>query len=276
MDTDDGFLSAVLANPEDDTLKLVYADWLDERGDPRGQWLRMQGQLDRRWGPDESVDLLLHELRGLRAEIDPTWRALMSTLGYTPTPTTLWYEECQSPFSELLVLRSTRGDLGQPGGLVSFASQFQSLQSPSASLTADLRVLDDIRLELGECSYGRSDYTIFTFIAELSTEATEPTADEIIAALKIREWHVGRPGDRFDDYITNDRSRQYFFRDEEPGDESRGVAGILSRYVAPAQMWYVLLHNLGGSDSRDAVHLGVARSPEGDRLIGVIAGGSWG
>lgn len=35
-----GLLAAVLANPADDLPKLVYADWLDERSDPRGTFLR--------------------------------------------------------------------------------------------------------------------------------------------------------------------------------------------------------------------------------------------
>jgi uncharacterized protein (TIGR02996 family) len=42
MDEDAGFLQALLAAPEDDALRLVYADWLEERGDPRGEYLRCQ------------------------------------------------------------------------------------------------------------------------------------------------------------------------------------------------------------------------------------------
>src|SRR5262245_11949759 len=42
MDDDAGFLQAVLAAPEDEALRLVYADWLEERGDPRGEYLRCQ------------------------------------------------------------------------------------------------------------------------------------------------------------------------------------------------------------------------------------------
>jgi uncharacterized protein (TIGR02996 family) len=33
-------LAAVLADPGDDTARLVYADWLDEHDDPRGKYLR--------------------------------------------------------------------------------------------------------------------------------------------------------------------------------------------------------------------------------------------
>jgi uncharacterized protein (TIGR02996 family) len=34
MSDEAAFLNAILANPEDDAPRLVYADWLEERGDP--------------------------------------------------------------------------------------------------------------------------------------------------------------------------------------------------------------------------------------------------
>lgn len=36
------FLDAILANPDDDEPRLVYADWLEERGDQRAEWLRAE------------------------------------------------------------------------------------------------------------------------------------------------------------------------------------------------------------------------------------------
>jgi uncharacterized protein (TIGR02996 family) len=36
------FLAAVLAAPEDDLPRLIYADWLEEHGDPRGEFIRLQ------------------------------------------------------------------------------------------------------------------------------------------------------------------------------------------------------------------------------------------
>jgi uncharacterized protein (TIGR02996 family) len=37
------FLRAICADPEDDTVRLVYADWLDENGDPdRAEFIRSQ------------------------------------------------------------------------------------------------------------------------------------------------------------------------------------------------------------------------------------------
>jgi uncharacterized protein (TIGR02996 family) len=42
MNEDAGFLQAILAAPDDHDLRLVYADWLEERGDPRGEYLRCE------------------------------------------------------------------------------------------------------------------------------------------------------------------------------------------------------------------------------------------
>jgi uncharacterized protein (TIGR02996 family) len=45
MDEEAAFLKALQANPDDDLSRLVYADWLDEREDPRGYFLRLQVML---------------------------------------------------------------------------------------------------------------------------------------------------------------------------------------------------------------------------------------
>lgn len=41
------FLAAIRAGPEDDGPRLVYADWLEDRGDPRGEFVRVQCELAR-------------------------------------------------------------------------------------------------------------------------------------------------------------------------------------------------------------------------------------
>jgi uncharacterized protein (TIGR02996 family) len=59
---DEAFIRAIVAAPVDDAPRLVYADWLDERGDTRGAYLRAEikshaarkrvpgaGQLDPVW-----------------------------------------------------------------------------------------------------------------------------------------------------------------------------------------------------------------------------------
>ncbi|MGI9470452.1 MAG: TIGR02996 domain-containing protein [Rubripirellula sp.] len=39
------FLKLILARPDDDDPRLVFADWLGERGDPRGEFIRVQCRL---------------------------------------------------------------------------------------------------------------------------------------------------------------------------------------------------------------------------------------
>jgi uncharacterized protein (TIGR02996 family) len=47
MADDEAFMAAIRASPDDDWLRLVYADWLEERGDPRGEFIRVQLALAR-------------------------------------------------------------------------------------------------------------------------------------------------------------------------------------------------------------------------------------
>src|SRR5262245_9446403 len=48
MTLEDGFLRAIVADPGDDTPRLVYADWLDEHGQPdRAEFIRTQVELAR-------------------------------------------------------------------------------------------------------------------------------------------------------------------------------------------------------------------------------------
>jgi uncharacterized protein (TIGR02996 family) len=51
--TEEELLAAVLAAPEEDAPRLVYADWLMERGDPRGEYIGLMVQAARldRWDP---------------------------------------------------------------------------------------------------------------------------------------------------------------------------------------------------------------------------------
>jgi uncharacterized protein (TIGR02996 family) len=51
MTEEPAFLQAIIADPEDDTPRLIYADWLDEHGQPeRAEFIRLQCQLAR---PDQ-------------------------------------------------------------------------------------------------------------------------------------------------------------------------------------------------------------------------------
>src|SRR5262245_38724991 len=43
--TEAGFLHAILDAPDDDDVRLIFADWLLERGDPHGEFIQVQVQL---------------------------------------------------------------------------------------------------------------------------------------------------------------------------------------------------------------------------------------
>ena len=41
-DDEQAFLAEILAAPDDDTPRLIWADWLEEQGDPRAEFIRVQ------------------------------------------------------------------------------------------------------------------------------------------------------------------------------------------------------------------------------------------
>jgi uncharacterized protein (TIGR02996 family) len=77
---EDEFLKKILDNPADDTTRLVYADWLDEQGDPlssaKSQFLRLTARmrLPKRPKGDDA------KLQKLAAKLDTDWLAVVSRL----------------------------------------------------------------------------------------------------------------------------------------------------------------------------------------------------
>jgi len=65
---DEALLRAIIDRRGDDTARLVYADWLDERGDPRGAFLRAELEWART-GKKENA------LRALAVPLDAVWVA---------------------------------------------------------------------------------------------------------------------------------------------------------------------------------------------------------
>ena len=53
------FLHEIAANPADESARLVYADWLEDRGDARAEFVRVQCELARQERPDERTPALL-------------------------------------------------------------------------------------------------------------------------------------------------------------------------------------------------------------------------
>jgi uncharacterized protein (TIGR02996 family) len=77
MTDDGGFLQAILAALSDDVPRLVYADWLEERGDPRAELLRLECQLMGLPPEAPSATRLRTRLRELCLAAEPDWVGLV-------------------------------------------------------------------------------------------------------------------------------------------------------------------------------------------------------
>ena len=72
MDDDRAFLSAIGGRPADGTVRLAYADWLDEHGEPaKAEFLRITARLSEVPADDPSGAALRERERDLRAGLPP-------------------------------------------------------------------------------------------------------------------------------------------------------------------------------------------------------------
>jgi uncharacterized protein (TIGR02996 family) len=72
---DEAFIRAIVATPGDDAPRLVYADWLDERGDPRRAYLRASVAWSRRLHQVETREKAERQLRHVSRSLDSVWVA---------------------------------------------------------------------------------------------------------------------------------------------------------------------------------------------------------
>src|SRR5687767_7550780 len=69
------FLRAICTDPEDDTVRLVFADWLDENGDPeRAEFIRLQVRRAQLKASGENPKELKDRDIKLRQEHEERWR----------------------------------------------------------------------------------------------------------------------------------------------------------------------------------------------------------
>jgi uncharacterized protein (TIGR02996 family) len=72
MNHHDAFVEAILEAPDDDAERLIYADWLTEQGDPRGDFIRVQIHLARH--PDDPQRFAwVKEEKRLLKQYGPDW-----------------------------------------------------------------------------------------------------------------------------------------------------------------------------------------------------------
>jgi uncharacterized protein (TIGR02996 family) len=73
MTEEEALLQAIQEDPEDDLARLALADWLEERSDPRGRYLRVEAELCGLSEHTPRCAELETELQQLRASISPEW-----------------------------------------------------------------------------------------------------------------------------------------------------------------------------------------------------------
>jgi uncharacterized protein (TIGR02996 family) len=80
MHDDAGFLAVIRQTPADDTARLVFADWLDERDDPtsklKAEFIRLELRTANE--PADDYTSLFVQLQKLAAQLDPDWLLLVS------------------------------------------------------------------------------------------------------------------------------------------------------------------------------------------------------
>lgn len=81
VDREEPFLREISAHPDDDHPRLVFADWLEEQGDPRAEFIRVQCALAAA-SPDSAERATLEAVdRQLVAELRPAMLARLQPLG---------------------------------------------------------------------------------------------------------------------------------------------------------------------------------------------------
>lgn len=74
MTEDAAFVQAIQADPDNDTARLVYADWLDERDDPRAAYLRLLVEAAALVDQGRPCTSQAERLRRIARDLDETWR----------------------------------------------------------------------------------------------------------------------------------------------------------------------------------------------------------
>lgn len=78
MHDEQDFLQQIRERPHDEAIRLVFADWLEEAGDARAEFLRVDLQLAQRDSADLPYRQLVMRWRELREELPADWQRLFS------------------------------------------------------------------------------------------------------------------------------------------------------------------------------------------------------
>lgn len=279
---DEPFLRAILADPGDEAVRFVYADWLDDRGDhARAAILR---------GDETNAN-----------GVDAGWRAFVRHLGQPFETENFWRYDFEGPTDP--PYRPFTEAVGRRGSVTTFESALRGETTDLSGLGDDIAFLTS--LELGECYYGAGSNDLRPFLTELPDDRPL-TGAIVLAALKVhrfRSQHIAdldaidilapgyQPG-TLNDEVHTDPDRQYLFdrysageregEEDEHSDRSRQLHAALRSRVTNGKLWYVLLHTWDTHDPKEptsdpdekggnVVLFSVGRSLLGRRLVGVVS-----
>jgi uncharacterized protein (TIGR02996 family) len=287
--TEEAFLRGILAAPGDEALRLVYADWLEERGDPRAAPLRMTWDFPRirfiDWaeGHFGSADFYLarypevrkeaEEREGhrgaesafeaLRGVADKSWLAFMGSLGRPFRPFLFFANSAPRAFEgPELPLTET---IGTRGSVVTLASSFRDEKAWCPGLVDDLRFLRG--LPRANCFSGAAACPLHPFLCEVEKGGKRLPGIKLLRSLKVRAFrceHISslltskipypgyNPGTA-NDWIHTDADESHLF--PGPGDEHDApncdaVHTALRAHVA-GPLWYCLFHSWADIDESE-------------------------
>jgi uncharacterized protein (TIGR02996 family) len=119
------FIRQIVERPSEELPRLIYADWLEEQGDPKGEFIRVQCALSR--GSDDAswTAALRHRERDLLREHCDQWIAEIG-------PGIQWYEPRNGLIESLIVsaesLLTTKGEILARAPIIGLGVALTSLE----------------------------------------------------------------------------------------------------------------------------------------------------
>jgi uncharacterized protein (TIGR02996 family) len=158
---DDLFLRMIHTNPEDNTTRLVYADWLEEQSDPRSIFLRIEQEVVKVSVNEKNYGDLFCPFLKLARALDTVWVRQVSRVPIPPIDCRLRHAP------EEWDVRNTRGEVE----LVNLVTEEVSIHFNLHPLQfLDLLVRDSSGIIRSESFYGNR----FSPIGEMMTLRLKP------------------------------------------------------------------------------------------------------
>lgn len=177
---DEAFIRAIVASPGDDLSRLVYADYLDERGDPRGTYLRAEVDTVRAYHETRDTGERI-ELNTTFAALNPVWVARVSRPPRGVCCDHLTFTDS----GKLLTTEDIDHAAGQLG--VAFPLQLQAfLLNHNGGVLSNAGFISNYLIERGPVEEWRDDPLNYTVVGHFLGIARSFVDDLVDAALSLR------------------------------------------------------------------------------------------